>query len=149
MKSLFGLLLTIVSFSTSAQTSEETAIKETINQLFTGMRTSDTALISRSFASTAILQTIVNRDGTVQVRVDELATFIKSVGTPRKEILDERIQFGTILIDGPMATVWTPYKFYIGETFSHCGVNSFQLVKLATGWKIQSIIDTRRKENCQ
>ena len=53
--------------------------------------------------------------------------------------------FETIKIDGALASVWTPYKFYSGATFSHCGANSFQLVKIDGAWKIQYIIDTRRK----
>jgi hypothetical protein len=53
-----------------------------------------------------------------------------------------------VLIDGNLASVWTDYKFYIGEKFSHCGVNSFQLFKGDDGWKIIYIIDTRRKDNC-
>jgi len=149
MKLLFGLLLTFVSFSALAQKEEEEGIKNTINQLFSAMRTRDTALLSDAFAPTAILQTIATKkDGSVQVRTDEVSGFIKAIGTPGKDLLDERIQFGTILIDGALASVWTPYQFYVGSRFSHCGVNSFQLVKLNGMWKIQYIIDTRRKDGC-
>jgi len=41
--------------------------------------------------------------------------------------------------------VWTPYQFYYKEQYSHQGANSFQLVKGVDGWKIQYLIDTRRK----
>jgi hypothetical protein len=44
-----------------------------------------------------------------------------------------------------MATVWTPYTFYYKGQYSHKGINSFQLVKLKEGWKIQYLIDTRYK----
>jgi len=47
-----------------------------------------------------------------------------------------------------MATVWAPYKFYYKGTFSHCGVDMFQLVRMKGGWKIVYLIDTRRKEPC-
>ncbi|KYP15879.1 nuclear transport factor 2 family protein [Flavihumibacter sp. CACIAM 22H1] len=151
MKLLFSLVLTIVSFSGFAQkNAEEEGIKNTINQLFTAMRNRDTALLKAAFAPTAVLQTIAPaKDGSLQVRTEELAGFIKAIGTPGKDLLDERIQFGSILVDGPMAAVWTPYEFYLGTRFSHCGVNSFQLVKLDGNWKIQYIIDTRRKNGCQ
>ncbi|HUH33176.1 MAG TPA: hypothetical protein VLZ28_04430, partial [Daejeonella sp.] len=59
-----------------------------------------------------------------------------------------RITFDQVLIDDNLASVWTSYQFYIGDKFSHCGVNSFQLVKGKEGWKIVYLIDTRRKENC-
>jgi SnoaL-like domain len=54
-----------------------------------------------------------------------------------------------IKIDANMAMAWTPYKFYIGENFSHCGVNLFTLVKLEQDWKIVNIIDTRRRQGCE
>jgi hypothetical protein len=47
-----------------------------------------------------------------------------------------------------MATAWVPYKFYRGRQFSHCGVNAFTLIKLTSEWKIGSITDTRREEQC-
>ncbi|UWX56421.1 hypothetical protein NYZ99_09635 [Maribacter litopenaei] len=55
----------------------------------------------------------------------------------------------SIQIDGAMANAWTPYEFRINDNFSHCGVNSFQMVKLEGEWKIIYLIDTRRKEGCE
>jgi hypothetical protein len=77
-----------------------------------------------------------------------LEDFLNMIATPRKEIFDEQILSFEIRIDGQMATAWTPYKFYLDKTFSHCGVNAFQLFKSENGWKIISILDTRRKEPC-
>jgi hypothetical protein len=37
------------------------------------------------------------------------------------------------------------YTFYLNGDESHTGTNSFQLVRTSEGWKIQYIIDTRRK----
>ena len=39
--------------------------------------------------------------------------------------------------------------FYYKGQFLHCGVDSWQLVRLNGVWKIQYLIDTRRKEPCQ
>ncbi|MFT2543406.1 hypothetical protein ACMWP9_36050, partial [Escherichia coli] len=65
-----------------------------------------------------------------------------------KNMADERIVFDVVKIDADLAIVWTPYQFYRNGTFSHCGVNSFQLVRLNGRWKIQYLIDTRRKTGC-
>jgi hypothetical protein len=62
--------------------------------------------------------------------------------------LNEKLNGYEIKVDGDLASAWTPYEFYVGEEFSHCGVNSFQLLKTADGWKIFHIVDTRRKDNC-
>ncbi len=149
MKLFFSFLLMFFSWTASAQLAEENEIKKVIDQLFTGMRSSDTALLADAFAPEAILQTIIQKkDGSTVVRTDEVSGFISSIGKPHKEIYDERIRYGNIEIDANLAAVWTPYQFFVGTTFSHCGVNSFQLVKLDGKWKIQYLIDTRRKDGC-
>lgn len=148
-KRILAAILTITTVTAAAQTDSD-KVKATVNQLFDGMRRSDTALLRSAFAPEAVLQTISrNRNGNTIVRSDSVAAFVRSVGQPHAEVYDERITFGQVLIDGDLASVWTPYKFYVGEKFSHCGVNSFQLVKLNGTWKIQYIIDTRRREGCE
>jgi hypothetical protein len=128
---------------------DEEGVKVTINNLFNGMRKSDSTLVRSAFNQGAILQTIgKTKDGNTMIRASDLNMFIASIAKPHPEIYDERITFTKILIDDNLASVWTDYKFYIGEKFSHCGVNSFQLVKLNGSWKIVYLIDTRRKDNC-
>ena len=144
----FLLILTLINLSSYAQTAED-AVKQPIQTLFDGMRKSDTTLLGLAFAPNAILQTITKtKEGVTTVRTEELKKFISFVGQPRKEVLDERITFDAVKIDGDLAIAWTPYKFYVDNNFSHCGVNSFQLVRLNGAWKIQYLIDTRRKEGC-
>lgn len=144
MKVLAVFLILMSSFI-QAQISEENLIKTAVNSLFEGMRTSDSVKINQVFSKTAILQTI-RKDG--EVKNENVKAFIASISKVQKGALDERITFSNILIDGNLASVWTPYEFYYQGKFSHCGVNSFQLVKTDNGWKIQYIIDTRRQDNC-
>ena len=54
-----------------------------------------------------------------------------------------------IKIDGNLASVWTPYEFYLDNNFSHCGVNSFQLFNNNGNWEIIYIVDTRKKLGCK
>jgi hypothetical protein len=65
-----------------------------------------------------------------------------------KRKLHERMWNPTVLVHGSIAVVWTPYDFWIDGKFSHCGVDAFMLAKLADGWKIVSLADTRRREGC-
>lgn len=145
------LLIVVLGFNKSfAQVkTEEDVVKATINRLFDGMRNADTTMLRNAFAAKNTLETIAKtKDGKFVVRTESLANFIKSIGTPHPEKYDERIVFTKILIDANLASVWTDYKFYVGDKFSHCGVNSFQLFKGDDGWKIIYLIDTRRKDNC-
>ena len=109
------------------------------------MLQSDSVMLQECFADSAILQTIT-KDGTV--KTDNVRKFIRQIGKLDKNAADERIQFRAIHIDGSLASVWTPYKFYYKGSFSHCGVNSFQLVRIEGRWKIQYLIDTRRPGSC-
>ena len=131
-----------------AQTAED-SVKASVNKLFEGMKNSDGGLLKTAFADSAILQTIgTDNSGASVIKSESVADFADLVSKQTKGSLDERIEFGTIRIDGALAIVWTPYKFYYNGTFSHCGVNSFQLVRMKSGWKIQYLIDTRRKSAC-
>jgi hypothetical protein len=144
----FLLFLTTVILSNVIRgQSAEDSVKAVINNMFAGMKNADAELFKINFSDAPIMQTISrSKEGSVIVRnekVDEFVDFIKQL---KKDSADERITFETIKIDGPLAIVWTPYNFYYAGKFSHCGVNSFQLVRFAEGWKIQYLIDTRRKE---
>jgi len=145
---IFALFLLCFVTQSFAQRDEETAVKKAVNNLFEGMKTGDSILTGAAFAKSAVMHTIVEKDGKARVRTESVSDFVKFIGTPHQEKYDERIVFTKILIDGPLASVWTDYTFYLGEKFSHCGVNSFQLVNGDRGWQIVYIIDTRRKTGC-
>jgi hypothetical protein len=66
-----------------------------------------------------------------------------------KDAADEKVVFDAIHIDGPMAAVWTPYEFYFKGQFSHCGVDHFVFIRQEGKWKIQYLVDTRRKLGCK
>jgi hypothetical protein len=135
--------------SVSAQTTED-SVKTVINTMFSAMKNGDAALFRINFSDSAILQTIArDREGKLTVVNENISAFADFVGHLKKDSADERISFEMIKTDGPLAIAWTPYRFYYNGRFSHCGVNSFQLIRLAGGWKIHYLIDTRRREGCQ
>ena len=114
------------------------------------MKNSDAARLTAAFTDSALLQTIVTtREGKTVARNESVAEFAASISKLPIGDADERIRFDVIKIDGPLAIVWAPYNFYYKGKFSHCGVDSFQLLRTQSGWKILYIIDTRRKEPCE
>lgn len=139
---VIALLLGNLYFGQQNQNQE---IEKPIRNLFLGMKNADPELMRSAFSDTAILQTIT-KDG---IKNEEIKDFIASVSKVGKNDLDERIIIEAIHADGNLASVFTPYSFYLKGKFSHCGANSFQLVKQNEEWKIQYIIDTRRKDNCK
>jgi Putative lumazine-binding len=154
----FLIVLTIVlcGINTKAQLvpsmreTAEDSVKTVINKLFTGMKTADASLVKMCFADSMVLQTI-SRDkaGKLVVKNEDPAGFIDFISKEAPGNADERITFDVVKVDGPLAIAWTPYNFYYKGQFSHCGVNSFQLVRFNDEWKIQYLIDTRRKLGCK
>ena len=150
MKRILILLTAVMFISTfiKAQSAED-SVKAVVNQLFAAMKGANAAMLKETFADSAVLQTIRRKqDGTFFVQDEKVSDFVEQIGKAKKDSLDERITFETVKIDGPLAIAWTPYKFYYAGNFSHCGVNSFQLVRINGRWKIQFLIDTRRRQAC-
>lgn len=147
----FLIVLTVVISGNSlrAQTAED-SVKAVINNMFTAMKNADPVLLKTCFADSMVLQTISrNKEGNLIVRNEAPAGFIDFISKESPGNADERITFDVVKVDGPLAIAWTPYQFYYKGQFSHCGVNSFQLVRFNGVWKIQYLIDTRRKQGCQ
>jgi len=145
----FCLLICLVFCNCLKAQPADDSVRSAVNQLFTAMKNADSALLVSSFADSAILQTIVDKNGKVQVKTEAVADFARQLVGMEKNILDERIQFDVIRIDGALAIVWAPYQFYYKGKFSHCGADSFQLVRINGKWKIQYLIDTRRSQGCE
>ncbi len=145
------LLISIAAFSQqhSKFTEAELAVKAVVDKLFDGMRAGDSSMVRDAFHSTAtFVTTFTSKKGDKVVQQGNVEEFINAVGTPHEPVWDERISSYQINVDGNLASVWTDYEFYVGDKFSHCGVNSFQLFDSKAGWKIINITDTRRRSSC-
>jgi len=124
---------------------EEDFIKQAVICLFEGRLHADSAGVVNAFMPEGKLQTVaVSSDGKISVRNQSITAFGGSVDSRKPGELEEKIAFGAIHIDSALASIWTPYTFFVEKKKSHAGVNSFQSVKSDGIWKIQYIIDTRR-----
>ena len=145
----FILGLLVFPFVLNAQ--EKSSVRQTIETLFTGMHTLDTALVRSVFAQEVLLQTIAEDKPTgAEIETDGLEQFISGLSKiPPGLKIEERLWNWNIHVDGHLATVWTEYTFFVNDAVSHCGANAFQLFKEPSGWKITKIIDTRSRLNCR
>ena len=154
MKKAFTILAVLIfskmSYAQHIQsTSDTAAIKQTINTLFGAMRKGDSTLFRSVFSKGMILQSISNdKNGKAILSTETADDLVKDIGTPHAAVYDERIVYDAIKIDGDLACVWAPAKFYLGDQFDHCGVDVFQLKRTADGWKVIYLVDTQRKDNC-
>ena len=143
---IFGVFL--MGFS-PLMAQDELEVKQVIASLFEGMKNKEAETLRNAFHPEATMQTVISKEEGANLGSNSVNDFVnRIVTTAEGTVLDERILDYQIKVDGQMAAAWTPYEFYVNDKFSHCGVNSFQLIKTAEGWKITYIIDTRRQEGC-
>lgn len=149
---LWGLLFiaTFVHAQEQPQQQEQN-VKRTIAIFFEGLHSGDTVLIKKVIHPEIKMQTtFFNKEGMPELRTASIQSFLNAVGSKKAEDKwFEKIQDYKIYIDTNLASVWTPYEFYLNDTFSHCGVNSFQMVELNGTWVITYLIDSRRTEGCK
>lgn len=143
------ILLSSIQGTLWGQHAEHEAVKSVIETMFDGMREGDSTKVSGVFAKNVLMYSAsFQEDSTTKLSEGSASRFLTAVGTPHDKVWDERISNLIIQVDGPLATAWMDYAFYLDDTFSHCGVNAMNLVYIDGKWKITYLIDTRRRKNC-
>lgn len=145
---LAAALLLPLPGAAAAQSADSAAVMAVVTGLFDAMRERDTTKLRATFAPDARLLTVGIRAGQPFVGVEKVDGFAAALAQPSPAAWDEKIYKPEVRIDGNLATVWVEYDFYLGDKFSHCGVDAFQLARYADGWKVVSLADTRQREGC-
>ena len=150
MKKLILFIIFSLSLGIQAQDTDSEAVKTTIITFFEAFHKQDTTALKTMAKGDIKLQSIsVNKEGKSVLTESEYSQFLKSIASiPKDNTFEERLLDFNIQVDGNMANAWTPYEFWYNGNFSHCGVNSFQLIKEDEEWKIIYLVDTRRREGC-
>lgn len=142
------ICLLLIGLDARSQTAED-SVRSTVAGLFKAMYDADASALRGFVPDTARMETLSEgAEGNVLLRRSTAVSWIEAVGRQKKGVMDERAVVRTVLLDGPLATAWVPYRFYYQGSFSHCGVNVILLARGRGGWKVVSVTDTRRKDAC-
>ena len=136
------------SGSLSQRTSDEAEVLATVQKFFDTMAAKDAAgaaevvdpegdFVSVRWAS----------NGERIVRRSSMKDYLAGLETETESLL-ERMWDPEVRIQGPIATVWTPYDFYVDGAFSHCGVDAFELLQTESGWIITGGLYTVERAGC-
>ena len=140
-----ALSYSIISFS---QSDDRALILETVQKFFDSIEFRDRQLLESILVPNSLnISARELDDGEAQLNVmsyDEVVTALTRPGRNAKE----RSWDETVLIQGNIAVVWTPYDFHVDGEFSHCGIDSFQLIKQDGQWLISNSSWTLETENC-
>jgi len=132
-----------------APPAEEAAVLAVTDRLWEAMRAGDSTAARSVFYPGATMASVAPRDGVPTVQRGSVDRFVQAIGTPHDEVWNEVVWNEEVRVDGDLATAWMDYAFLLGETFSHCGVDAFHLIRTPEGWKIFHLADTRRQEPCE
>jgi hypothetical protein len=120
------------------------AILSTVDQLFEAMSRRDAAACAE----------LLLGDGTATVMVEEPEQWRLS-RRGHKVVVDgiaagkgvpiETYWEPTVLVRGPIAVVWAPYRFEVDGVESHRGIDVFDMVLIDGRWRIASSMWTKEK----
>ncbi len=128
--------------------SEEAQVMTPINTMFDGLAKRDGAIILSAVRPDGGATVAVEKaDGSRTTRHLSWAEFAAGV-KPGPEKYEERLTDIAVEIDGDIAMVWSPYTFFVDGKAQHCGVDHFDLVRDASGWKVQNVTWSQRTTGC-
>jgi hypothetical protein len=145
---LFLTIITIFSaaaFAQNARNEDFKAASEVPDRLFAAMRAKNFEDIRATFTPEGQLVAIDKpRDGKgiSKTRVFTAETFAKAISEAKGAEFIEKMPNKDVRITGDLAIVSGRYTFYTGEKFSHCGMNTFNLVRTEAGWRIANAAST-------
>nr|WP_286940960.1 nuclear transport factor 2 family protein [Allomuricauda sp.] len=129
---------------------DKMAVKKTIETFFWAFHAQDSVALRNLVADDIVLQTTArDKEGKTIFRTQDFGAFLKSiVSIPDSVAFEEKLTSWSIQVDRTMANAWVGYEFWLNGNFSHCGINSFQLINFDGEWKIIYLIDTRGRAGC-
>lgn len=143
---IFSLAVcTSVGAQTAAKNDDQQEASGVASKLFAAMRAKDAAAIRAQFTPEGQLVAIDKPrtgEGLSKTRVFTADAFAKLISEAKGAEFIETMAQPKVEIFGDMALVFGRYTFYVGDKFSHCGTNSFHLVRTADGWKIANAAST-------
>lgn len=114
------------------------------DKLFEAMRAKNADAIRALFTAEAQLVAIDkprNGQGNSTTRVFTADAFAKMIAEGKGDFI-EKMPDKDVRVGPDFAMVFGRYTFYVGDKFSHCGTNSFHLVRTDAGWKIANAAST-------
>ncbi|MEO6130466.1 MAG: nuclear transport factor 2 family protein [Saprospiraceae bacterium] len=147
MKKIFFSILLLSLFDPAW--SQETEVRSLVDLMLHSMLQKDTSALRKCFIPGVQLMTYAHDyKGNYMAKYLTVYDFLNQTAQIGDTEIEEVLTGWQCYIDEGMATVWAPYEFFYDGKFSHCGVNSMQLMKVKGEWKITQISDTRRKKDC-
>ena len=141
------ILIGLMVCSTRLFAQEPSHPMETVVRFFTAFHAKDSLGMQEVMHPKARLLRAAVRNKQSVVVENNIEQFIRAVATRNASpTWEEQLGEPIVQQDQNLATIWVPFRFYLGGKLSHCGVNAFTLVWNGNNWMILSLIDTGTKD---
>jgi len=143
-----AIALPSAALTAQATATDTSSAIAAVQRLFDAINTGDTTLLRGLLVPGMQFVTITDPPAAAappRVQVD--SAFARQVGASRQQYL-ERMWQPVVRLQGSIATVWAPYDFHVDGKFSHCGVDTFTLLRVGQGWQIASVVYTVQRSGC-
>ena len=143
---MLAMLCTWTSQAALAQTQDERDVVAVVQKLFDMMAACDAAgARAISMPEGRLYRVAVGGDTPVRSSTfEEFNSSLAKCGAKRLE----RMWEPQVRVHKGIAALWAPYDFYLDGKFSHCGIDSFELVKTPEGWQLTGGSYTMEREGC-
>jgi hypothetical protein len=139
----FVIVLALTSLARSARAqapdSEGKAAIAVADSVLAALSSGDNATLARLTLDSAVVGGAGLRDGVERVSLRPWGLYINRAGP---STFTERGFDATARVQDRVAVVWMPYDLYIGEKWSHCGVDTFTLMKSEGRWRVAALVYT-------
>ena len=135
------LLMSGLPLQAQPAAAERDAVLQALQVFFDTMTARDVEGARKILEPQGRFNAMRTRDGKTEPRGFSNEEYLADLKAS-KQTMRERIWNPEVRVRGPIATVWAPYDFWIDGKYSHCGIDAFDLVKTAEGWKISGGVFT-------
>ncbi|HEY2345744.1 MAG TPA: nuclear transport factor 2 family protein [Xanthomonadaceae bacterium] len=147
---IFGLATDATAKDEAAKDAVDTKpVLAAVQALLDGWRESDAAKLESVLHKDFREVTLHLKDGAWTSAVEDRATLVGTMAKLPKGTWDDHLVDPEVRVDGPIAIVWSHYRFTVHYTEngvahspSHCGIETFQLYRTESGWQIINFADT-------
>lgn len=143
MSRTFVLVLGIALVASPARAqgsdADTRAVIAVADSVLAALTSGDNAALARLTIDSSVVGGVGLRDGVERLSLRSWGQYIKRTGPPT---FTERGFGATAHVQDRAAQVWMPYDLYIADKWSHCGVDTFTLMKNDGRWRVAALIYT-------
>lgn len=122
-----------------AAPTDERAVIAVADSVLMALSSGDNAALVRLTLDSAVVGGIGLRNGAERMSLSSWHPYTTRTGP---SAFTERGFDATARVQDRVAQVWVPYDLYIGDKWSHCGVDTFTMMKADGHWRVASLIYT-------